>query len=309
MLEPTLTAMHELKVPVGIDWELLVVNNNCTDNTDEVIARHEKKLPIRRLFEPEQGLSRARNRAVAEARGDLLLWTDDDVLVDADWLEQYVKAAAEWPEAAFFGGTVDPWFGVDPPGWMLTHLPRLGAPFAIRQLGGDVRRIDKGDDLPFGANMAMRRSALDSISFAPHLGRCGTASLLGEESDVMNRLIDAGRYGVWVGSARVRHYIPSERLTIDYLWDYSGGSGKSRVRPGNFADVPTAFGAPRWVWRDFLATRAKSLLRAPGKNDASMRAFIRAAFAWGIIAEFRAGQTVSQTNATSSATTTTRQST
>jgi len=299
LLDRTLAAMQDLAVPPGIDWELLVVNNNCTDNTDEVIARHEGKLPIRRLFERQQGLSRARNRATAEARGDLILWTDDDVLVEPDWLAEYAKAAREWPEAAFFGGTVDPWFAVRPPRWVEKSLHRLGPPFAVRQLGPDTRRIGPGDDLPFGANMATRRSVLGAEPFAPHLGRCGTASVLGEESDVMRRLLGEGHHGVWVGPARVRHYVPAERLTLKYLWDYFSGSGRSRVRQNLYADTKTLWGAPRWVIRRHCAARVQCWLLAGFRGAAWFRAFSRAAYTWGIIRESRAVRRETQLRAAS----------
>ena len=64
LLDRTLTQMHQLRIPADVEWELLIVNNNCTDETDPIIARHETALPIRRLFEPNPGLSNARNCAV-----------------------------------------------------------------------------------------------------------------------------------------------------------------------------------------------------------------------------------------------------
>jgi glycosyltransferase involved in cell wall biosynthesis len=110
--------MRQLRIPANVDWELLVVNNNCTDDTDAVIARHQDALPLRRLFEPEQGLSNARNSAVAVAKGDYILWTDDDVLVSSNWLVEYANAFRSWPDAAFFGGPIEPWFSTEPPAWL-----------------------------------------------------------------------------------------------------------------------------------------------------------------------------------------------
>ena len=102
LLDRTLVEMRKLRIPPGVEWELLVMNNNCTDNTDQVIARHADHLPIRRLFEPKQGLSNARNCTVRAAEGEFLLWTDDDVLVDPKWLESYVDAVQRWPTASVF---------------------------------------------------------------------------------------------------------------------------------------------------------------------------------------------------------------
>ena len=86
LLDQTLARMRELHVPAGLAWELLVVNNNCTDDTDAVAARHRGHLPLRPVREPTPGLSNARNKGLAEARGELILWTDDDVRVDPGWL-------------------------------------------------------------------------------------------------------------------------------------------------------------------------------------------------------------------------------
>ena len=71
LLDQTLTGLHALRIPEGITWELLVVNNRSTDDTDAVISRHADTLRLRRLCEPKQGLSNARNCAVRAARGDL----------------------------------------------------------------------------------------------------------------------------------------------------------------------------------------------------------------------------------------------
>ena len=86
LLDKTLTQMHRLCVPDDVEWELLVVNNNCSDDTDAVIGRHADILPIRRIHEMKTGLSNARNTAVHNAKGDYIIWTDDDVLVDEKWL-------------------------------------------------------------------------------------------------------------------------------------------------------------------------------------------------------------------------------
>src|SRR5689334_10974234 len=98
--------MKNLQIPTGVEWEVLVVNNNSTDNTDEVIGRHTTSLPLRRLHEPRQGQSNARNHALTEAAGELILWTDDDVLLGPEWIAQYVRAAMLHPKAAYFGGPI-----------------------------------------------------------------------------------------------------------------------------------------------------------------------------------------------------------
>ena len=96
-----------LTIPAGVEWELIVIDNGSTDNTAEVLAGYKDRLPIRRVYEPVAGLSNARNRAVVEARGDYICWTDDDVLLDRGWLLKYHEAFARFPEIAYFGGPID----------------------------------------------------------------------------------------------------------------------------------------------------------------------------------------------------------
>src|SRR5689334_7868892 len=110
LLDSTLAQFCKLRIPDGLTWELLVVDNNSTDDTRAVIEKYSGRLPVRRLLEAEQGASPARNRAIAEAAADLLLFTDGDVLVDEGWLAAYVEAAERWPNAGFFGGLITPWF-------------------------------------------------------------------------------------------------------------------------------------------------------------------------------------------------------
>ena len=72
-LNQALGGMRTLQIPSGLDWEVLIINNNSTDNTDEIIARHQNALPIRRLFEPKPGKSSAANTGIRHAKGDLIV--------------------------------------------------------------------------------------------------------------------------------------------------------------------------------------------------------------------------------------------
>src|SRR5438067_1333131 len=101
LLEQTLASIASATVPTAA-WEVIVVNNNCTDETEAVLERFLSLLPLKRVFEGAPGLSNARNAAIKAASGDYLIWTDDDVLVGTDWLVAYERAFTRWPDAAVF---------------------------------------------------------------------------------------------------------------------------------------------------------------------------------------------------------------
>lgn len=282
LLRRTLEEFERLELPPNLRWELLVVDNGSTDDTPQVVATFVGTLPVRRVVEARQGLSHARNRALAEATGNLLLWTDDDVLVGRDWITAYLDATEEFPEAQFFGGTVDPWFETTPPRWIEMHLDEFAGAFAIRQLDEGVRPLEP-PELPFGANMAMRREAVRHMRFDPALGRSGEKLLSGEETDFLRRLREVTDHpGVWVGDARVRHFIPSERLNRGYLSRYFKGLGTSageRAKPGERAIM----NVPLWTWREYVERSAVYVARWFSRNDAWARAFRRRAYLSGYI--------------------------
>jgi glycosyltransferase involved in cell wall biosynthesis len=287
MLGRTLAQMRNLRISPDVEWELLIVNNNCSDETDTVIAQYAHQLPIRRLFEPALGISPSRNRALSSATGDLILFTDDDILVSPEWLVAYAGAAQDWPLAGFFGGTVQPWFVVPPPAWIKQNLQSLEGVYALRQFGDDVRPFVEGE-MPFGANMGFRVAAINGLGFNDRLGAVGAEQLRGEETDFVQRLARTGAKGVWVGNASVQHYIPPERLTTQYVWNWYSNSGRTYVRMKQVRACKLLGGAPRWVVRKYWEARLKTWALAVRRTPAWCRNYCSAAFLEGVILESRA---------------------
>jgi glycosyltransferase involved in cell wall biosynthesis len=291
LLDQTLSRMHALVVPTAIEWELLVVNNNCTDDTDVVIARHRGRLPLRRLFEPRLGVSHAKNRAIDAARGDLMLWTDDDVMVAPDWMIAYLEAAARWPAASFFGGTIEPWFEIPPPGWVLENLDCLRGMLAAKEIGPEERYYSEGDRPPFGANMAFRTEVLKAHRFDTNLGRTGGDQVRGEETALIEALCTKGIRGVWVPGARVEHFVTRQRLTRRYLWDYFRGLGQSHIRQSHVRrddpDGGTWGGVPRWLIREAIEAWTLAQWKRLWSRTGWVPAYARAATTTGMIVEYR----------------------
>ena len=256
MLDQTLAEMRKLQIPDGVDWELLVVNNNCTDKTDEVIARHSEVLPLRRLLELKPGLSNARNCAVEAAQGQLLIWTDDDVLVDSHWLSGYVTAATQYPNDTIFGGPILPWFEGSPPKWLVDVFHRVDGAYATRHLGPEPIPFTPSV-MPYGANFAVRTKFQSGFLYDPNLGRKSTGMLSGEETTVIQTMLNKGFTGRWIPDVKVRHFIPKERQTIAYLRKYYRGVGEYRAITMEPHDGPLFMGLPRHLWRKRLESTFK----------------------------------------------------
>lgn len=285
-LDRTLEQFCNLRTPAGLKWELLVVDNNSTDETPAVIERYANRLPIRRLVETELGLSNARNRALSEAAGELVLWTDDDVLVDDAWLTAYWSAAERWPNAGYFGGVIDPWYEQEPPEWYRAHESFLASVIAETHDLGRVERPLVGSESPWGANMAFRRNAYSSTTFQPDLGRRGNERTDSEDNVYCRALRSAGYEGVWVPTAKVRHVIGAECFTLSFVWRTFVGRGITDVRLNPSTDgIALVLGIPRWLLREIPRAHARFLWQRATGRPAWLRSFAAAAHARGALRE------------------------
>lgn len=282
LLKETLEQVARLRVPQGLRWELVVVNNNSTDETNEVLESFTERLPLRAVFEAEPGLSNARNRAVREAAGDYILWTDDDVLVCEGWLEAYAESFSEWPDASVFGGNIEPWFAGAPPHWLPRVWARVASAYASRDLGEQSIALSE-EVLPYGANFAVHAAEQRKYLYDPRLGVRPDSIMGGEETTVIRRMLADGFSGRWVPSARVRHHIPRARQTIAYLRRYFKGYGEYCARHDDASDAsPKLLGKPRWLWRQAVASELKYRLRRfTASPEVWIEDLIAASQAWG----------------------------
>ena len=284
LLDQTLRQMAQLKIPANVVWEVLVVNNNCTDHTDEVIDAHKGSLPLRRLFEPVAGQSRARNLAISEAAGDYIVWTDDDVLVSESWLVEYLNYFAKFPAATIFGGPIQPWFQGEPPRWLQQAWQQVSDAYAIRELGAETFEFD-AKRVPFGANFALRIDAQRVYLFDPELGLKGMGTMRGDETTLIRRMLADGHTGRWVPEAKVSHYIPVERQSINYLRGFFCGQGEYLAMNSHAGKQENSRrGVPKWLWRKALTAELKfRCRRLLGSPEAWVNDLMRASLLWGHI--------------------------
>ena len=242
----------ESAIKPDCEWELLVVDNGSTDETHSVVMSFAGTLPIRYEMEQRAGLSNARNRAVACAKGDYIIWTDDDVMVDQAWLTSYVDAFRRWPDASLFGGKIVPTLVEPKVGWFVSALPLLGHPLAARDLGPKpVAMAVEGNVLPYGANFATRSAVQRKFPFDPRLGVSPGRRLLFEETEVIKAMLASGLRGIWFPESIVNHIIGHERQTIEYIANYFEGHGATEVFMEGGVPGARIFGVPRWLWFRF----------------------------------------------------------
>lgn len=287
ILDRTLDQLCRVHVPLEIVWELLIVNNNCTDHTDLVIDKYASTLPVHREFESQQGVSHARNRAIEAASGELLLWTDDDVLVDAGWLHRHIEAFARFPDAAYSGGRIRPWYHQAPPRWITQNLEQFGRAFALKDYGDSCRWLSDSEII-ITANMGCRTEVLRRYRFDARLGRTAQSSAGCEDHELVSRMKEDGLQGIWIGDAIVDHYIPPNRMTKRWIWNWWSDQAALYVtRFPMERERPELFGAPRWMLRKYWEARLRMQRNSLFQNKAWAVAFMDAAWLHGMIKKYR----------------------
>jgi glucosyl-dolichyl phosphate glucuronosyltransferase len=247
-LRATLNSVRRLR---GLEAlaELLIIDNNSTDATAEVTEAFAAELPIRRVMERSQGLSNSRNRAIAEFKGEILLFTDDDVLLDVDWLSAYASAVSKFSTAQFFGGRILPRWDDKPPGWLRGEcLALLDGVLVWYDHGTEIRPYACDEGPPFGASFAVRRSLLEEIpGFRTDLGPIGASRGCGDETEFLQRCMTAELLGIYVGTALCWHKTDERRLTLPALYRYGIEIGKAcrTIAQSTASGLP--FGVPLYI--------------------------------------------------------------
>lgn len=213
-LGETLARIFAQRFAGGYDFEVIVVDNGSTDETRQVVEQFVERHHgvVRYCFEPRRGLSHARNTGIAEARGEIIVFTDDDVLVDADWLNQIHREFIDDPGLTMLGGRV------------LLARPELQE---ISLQTCDQRLTfafpDNGN-FAIGANMAFRRELFDRVGlFDPRLG-AGRFFAGGDETDLFYRALRAGYKLHYVPNVLVYHN--HDRVTAEQVCRLSYSYGK-----------------------------------------------------------------------------------
>ena len=211
-----------------IAWEVIVIDNNSTDDTAQVVRDYQANwlasVPLRYCFEAEQGAAFARLTAVREAKGELVGFLDDDNLPAPDWIEQAYLFAKDYPRAGAFSGQIHGEFEVPPP----EGFERIQAFLAIREHGDKPHLFEPENlQLPTASGLIVRKKAWnEAVPKHPNLkGRIGESMLGGEDYEPL-LYMHKGGWEIWYHpELHSYHQIPEWRLEKDYLLSISRGCG------------------------------------------------------------------------------------
>jgi glucosyl-dolichyl phosphate glucuronosyltransferase len=291
-LAQALESVTNSTLPESIDWEVLVVDNNSSDQTKAVIERfcHQHPARFRYLYEPRQGKPNALNSGIREARGDVLAFLDDDVVVEKNWLRNLTGPLFSGQWAGVAGRILpDPSFKLPP--WAPLHDRYALAPLAIFDPNVPAGPISEP---PFGANMAYKKSMFQKYGgFRTDLGPQMFTGLSpkSEDSEFGHRLLEAGEKLRYEPSAVVYHAVPPNRQRKEYFLEWWYDKARADICAFGIPTDTTWYlaGAPLYLFRRFLVWTIRWMIAtAPAQR------FGAKIKVWAIVAQIKECHRLSQ---------------
>lgn len=194
-------------------YEILVIDNCSTDHTKVLFESMDFPAHVRYVYESRLGLSFARNRAIEEAEGEIVMFLDDDALASTSWIREVVKIFDMDAAIGCVGGKITPIWEGGKPDWIPDDFVSM---YSILDFSNEI--VEMSDPhIPFGANVSFRKSIFKEIKpFRTDLGRIGKNLLSGEETDLIGRV--RAKYKIYYNPyAAVEHKISKSRLNRRWL--------------------------------------------------------------------------------------------
>ncbi len=291
-LERMLDGLQALDTSRG-GFHVIAVDNASTDSTRTLLDRYAENAPMTVLFEPRKGKNAALNTALDHLAahgvgGDpvtpdtLIVFTDDDIAPDPQWLDALQRAADDASDRDLFGGAIRPRFPSAPPAWLMALKHEFGVLYAQTDHATgpcEARWI-------WGPNMAVRQRVFDDgHRFTDSIGPDGRATYaMGSETEFLTRAEAHGATAMFVAEAAVDHLVRDDQMTRDWVLGRARRHGKGYALMASQDDSA----APGWLrrrrWRVEAAAWAANLAAPPSLavRLAYQREWLRgAAAAWG----------------------------
>jgi glucosyl-dolichyl phosphate glucuronosyltransferase len=260
-LQSALNSVAASVLPQAVEWEVLVVDNNSTDQTEKVVQEFCNRNPrrFRYLFESQQGKSHALNSGIREARGNTLAFMDDDVRVHPSWLEN-LTAPLRSDEWAGVGGRIVPEWTFSPPRWLLADSDHAAGPLVGFHPSPTAGRLKEA---PIGTNMAFRKEMFEKYGyFRTDLGPRPGSELRNEDTEFGDRLLAGGEQLRYEPSALVFHPVTSNRIDKKYFLKWWFNKGESNIRQFGVRRGTRYYvgGIPLFLFRNLLVWTCKWLV-------------------------------------------------
>ncbi len=208
-------------------YEIIVVDNNSTDDTKAVVLELASVSPvaIKYVFEKQQGLSFARNSGIKGSEGDVIVFTDDDVEAESQWLREMVSAFDD-PDTACAGGPIRPIWLSERPDWLTDRWLNY---YAVSEFAAARETLEFSyPHCPWGANIAFRRGVFETVGLFPtDLGRVGPSLLSNEEINLCRKIGERGKRIKFAPGAVIHHKISPKRVKKQWLYHRTYWQGRS----------------------------------------------------------------------------------
>jgi glycosyltransferase involved in cell wall biosynthesis len=254
-----------------IMFEVLVVDNNSKDKTREVVESLSEYSPVllRYSFEPSQGKAFALNRGIREAQGEIIVFSDDDIVADPYWLMNLVHCFDIY-DCDSVGGRVLPDYPENTPVWIKNNAKLLSGPIVSYDYGTEVKKYQDKVMYEFlGANVAFKKSVFAEVgNFRTDLGPGQT--LMGEDTEIVARLIKARKKLYYCGTALVWHPVDSKRMSLFYIAKWNMGLGYCRVitdQASRPIGLKYLFGYPRYLIKIIIKQIGLLCLHVQNKRE------------------------------------------
>jgi glycosyltransferase involved in cell wall biosynthesis len=235
LLKNVLKSLSEQVVPESLKWEIIVVDNNSTDDTFKVVEDFDRSssIPIKYVKEEKQGLSHARNRGIVESSGKYVAFTDDDAIADRNWVSALYETFQKYG-CDCVGGRIYLKCNSSKPEWLTKDLWGF---IGFLDHGDEVEVIDVTKKFLFGGNIALRKLIFDRVGyFSTGLGRKGSKLFGSEELELLTRMAEYDIKAVYQPKALVYHVIGHERLRKKYfrILHYKAGEQEAYLNSSQY---------------------------------------------------------------------------
>ena len=269
ILRKTLNSFTQLNCS-DIRYEIILADNAAEQATQSLVQEYANRLPITYVAEPKPGKNSALITALKFTQGELIIFTDDDIIADPGWVRELYEGSLRHPEAQLFGGRILPHY----PECFVKNLSPIDfnhwfirSALVIADWEQDEGAMDVGRI--WGPNMAVKREVFATgLSFNPTIGPNGKDYVMGSETEFLERAQGAGFNSVYLPKALVHHQIRVEQLNTKWLQGRAYRAGKGRAATMVKKNIRWLWGAPRYLWVMYIRSWCKYQLRFLMKKNA-----------------------------------------